>query len=420
MVKTDISLIYPFLDDNGPDFGLASQAHRQLSDDERSGVPGSGWLHLPRSVQANECKHILATAEKIRDMAQILVVIGIGGSYLGAKAAIEMLKPVDGVEILFSGSSLSADELNDAVARLSDKDFCINVISKSGGTLESAFAFRVFRELAEKKYGKQAKKRIFVTTDPSSGTLHQIAEDNGYEQFPVPSDTGGRYSVLSAVGLLPMACAGINIKAVLAQAAESLYQLDLRSPDNPSWQYAAARQALYHSGKSIELLAVFEPSCRYFGEWWKQLFGESEGKQGVGMFPATVEYNADLHSMGQYIQEGPRHMTETFLTFERPRQDAVLPLWIGDPDNLNALAGRSFDEFSKATLQAVRSAHYSGGVPCITLSVPARNEAGFADLVCFFEMSCAISGYMLGVNPFDQPGVEAYKKNLKKNLGLER
>ena len=416
MVKVDVSGAIGFLDGVMPDYGVASLAHRALAEGTGAGAEFTGWRELPRRVQGEELRRILAAAERIRETSEVLVVVGIGGSYLGARAGIELIAPKNGVEIIFAGNGLSADDLNDKIERLGERDFSINVISKSGTTLEPAAAFRVFRALLEKKYGAAAKRRIYATTDAKSGVLKAMADAEGYETFVVPDDVGGRYSVLSAVGLLPLAAAGCDIRAIVGAAAESMYNLELRSPENPAWQYAAVRNALYAKGKTIEILASYEPSFRFMAEWWKQLFGESEGKNGVGIFPASVEYTADLHSMGQYIQDGPRTIMETVVSFERPRRDIELPFSMGDPDGLNYLAGRSFSDISRVAMEAVKAAHIAGGVPNIGLSVSLRDEAGFADLVCFFEMSCAISGYMLGVNPFDQPGVEAYKKNMYRML----
>ena len=301
--------------------------------------------------------------------------------------------------------------------QLGDCDFDVNVISKSGTTLEPAVAFRIFRKLLKEKYGTAAKKHIFATTDAHKGVLKSLADSEGWECFVVPDDVGGRYSVLSAVGLLPMAVAGIDIKTVVNTAIEEFKALDLRSPENPAWQYAAARQHLYRNGKSIEILGCYEPSFRFMAEWWKQLYGESEGKNGIGIFPASVELTADLHSMGQYIQDGPRTLMETIVSFDEPCRGFTIPFEMGDPDGLNYLAGKELAAVCKTAAEAVKAAHISGGVPNIGISVPARDEAGFASLVCFFELACAISGYMSGVNPFDQPGVEAYKRNMFKMLG---
>lgn len=417
MVKVDLSGALGFMDSTGPDYGAAALAHRALLDGTWAGAEFTGWRQLPRRVQGEELKQILSAADRIRDNSEVLVVIGIGGSYLGARAGLDFIRPKNGPEILFAGTGLSPDDLYEKLELLGDRDFSINVISKSGTTLEPAAAFRIFRGLLEKKYGAAAKKRIFATTDASRGVLKTIADSEGYDAFVVPDDVGGRYSVLSAVGLLPLAAAGCDIRTIIGAAAEAMYGLELRSAENPAWQYAAARNALYAKGKTIEILASYEPSFRYMAEWWKQLFGESEGKNGVGIYPASVEYNADLHSMGQYIQDGPRILLETVVSFERARNDYEMPFALGDPDGLNYLAGRKLSDISRVAMEAVKAAHVSGGVPNIGISVPVQNEEGFADLVCFFEMACAISGYMLGVNPFDQPGVEAYKKNMFRMLG---
>jgi len=417
MIKVDLSGAIGFLDGKGPDYGAASVAHRALAEGTWAGAEFTGWRQLPRRVQGEELKKILAAAERIRDTSEVLVVIGIGGSYLGARAGIELIQPKDGPEIIFAGTGLSADDLNDKLDRLGDREFSINVVSKSGTTLEPAAAFRIWKGVLEKKYGANAKKRIYATTDAHKGVLKGIADAEGYETFVVPDDVGGRFSVLSAVGLLPLAASGCDVRTMVGTAAESMYALDLRSPENPAWQYAAMRNALYASGKKIEILASYEPSFRFMAEWWKQLYGESEGKNGVGIYPASVEYNADLHSMGQYIQEGPRTLMETVVSFERVRRDFEMPFSMGDPDGLNYLAGRGLSDIAKVAMEAVKAAHIAGGVPNIGISVPLRDEAGFAELVCFFEMACAISGYMLGVNPFDQPGVEAYKKNMFRMLG---
>lgn len=417
MVKVDLSGAVGFMDSAGPDYGAAALAHRALVDGTWAGAEFTGWRQLPRRVQGDELKQILAVAERIRDNSEVLVVVGIGGSYLGARAGLDFIRPKSGPEILFAGTGLSPDDLYEKLELLGDRDFSINVISKSGTTLEPAAAFRIFRGLLEKKYGSAAKKRIYATTDASRGVLKTIADAEGYESFVVPDDVGGRYSVLSAVGLLPLAAAGCDVRTIVGAAAEAMYGLELRSAENPAWQYAAARNALYAKGKSIEILASYEPSFRYMAEWWKQLYGESEGKNGVGIYPASVEYNADLHSMGQYIQDGPRILMETVVSFDRARNDYEMPFALGDPDGLNYLAGRKLSDISRVAMEAVKAAHVSGGVPNIGISVPMQNEEGFADLVCFFEMACAISGYMLGVNPFDQPGVEAYKKNMFRMLG---
>lgn len=420
MVKVDLSGVSAFFDPAELDFAAASMAHRELVDRTGAGNDFTGWLELPQRIKDTELKSILSAAQRIRSRSKALVVIGIGGSYLGARGAIELLRPVRGEndpKIFFIGNGLSPDALNDMLQQLGDCDFDVNVISKSGTTLEPAVAFRIFRKLLKEKYGTAAKKHIFATTDAHKGVLKSLADSEGWECFVVPDDVGGRYSVLSAVGLLPMAVAGIDIKTVVNTAIEEFKALDLRSPENPAWQYAAARQHLYRNGKSIEILGCYEPSFRFMAEWWKQLYGESEGKNGIGIFPASVELTADLHSMGQYIQDGPRTLMETIVSFDEPCRGFTIPFEMGDPDGLNYLAGKELAGICKTAAEAVKAAHISGGVPNIGISVPARDEAGFTSLVCFFELACAISGYMSGVNPFDQPGVEAYKKNMFKMLG---
>ncbi|MGN1001800.1 MAG: glucose-6-phosphate isomerase [Oscillospiraceae bacterium] len=424
MVKVDLSGAAGFFEAAGPDYAAAAEAHRTLESRSGAGAEFTGWLELPqRMLTGGELKAVVAAAQKIRRQAQVLVVVGIGGSYLGARAAIELLRTPSHnqlpgePEVYFMGNTLSPDAINELVSVIGDRDFCVNVISKSGGTLEPALGFRVVKELLERKYGRaQAKKHIYVTTDAHKGILYGIAKNEGYEMFVVPDDVGGRFSVLSPVGLLPMAVAGIDVERVINAAIREMHDLDLRSPENPAWQYAAARQHLYNKGKNIEILACYEPSFRFMAEWWKQLYGESEGKNGIGIYPASVEYNADLHSMGQYIQDGPRTLMETIVRFETPRTQYKVPFEMGDPDGLNYLAGKDFAGISRIACDAVKAAHIAGGVPNMEVIVPSRDEEGFAALVCFFEVACAISGYMSGVNPFDQPGVEAYKKNMFRML----
>ena len=422
MVKVDITGAQEFFKDSGPDYAAAAEAHRLIETGTGLGSDFLGWLELPSRIKENELKSILTAAQKIRKMGQVLLVVGIGGSYLGARAAIELLKTpshnaLTSPEVYFMGNTLSPDAINELVALLGDKDFCVNVISKSGGTLEPALGFRVAKALLERKYGRNtAKKHIFVTTDGSKGKLYNIAKNEGYEMFVVPDDVGGRFSVLSAVGLLPMAVAGIDVEKVINTAISEFHDLDLRSPDNPAWQYAATRQHLYRTGKNIEILACYEPSFRFMAEWWKQLFGESEGKNGIGIYPASVEFNADLHSMGQYIQDGSRTLIETVVSFDKCRSEYKVPFEIGDADGLNYLAGRDFSSIMKVAAEAVKAAHVAGGVPNIGVSVPECNEEGFASLVCFFEMACGISAYISKINPFDQPGVEEYKKNMFRML----
>ena len=419
MVKIDISGAKEFFGAAGPDYAKVSDAHRTLFERTGPGAEFTGWLDLPGTMKNGELKAVLAAAAKIRSNSQALVVVGIGGSYLGARAALELLRSPnynlikkETPDIFFVGNGVSAAAINETIELIGDRDFSVNVISKSGGTLEPALGFRVFKALLEKKYGAAAKKRIYATTDANRGVLHDTAVAEGWERFTVPDDVGGRFSVLSAVGLLPMAVAGIDVEMLIDSAIEEFHDLDLRSPENPAWVYAGVRQHLYQQGRQIEVLACLEPSFRFMAEWWKQLFGESEGKNGIGIFPASVEYSADLHSMGQYIQDGPRRLMETVVSFEDRGLSLKIPFELGDKDGLNYLAGREMSDISKTVARAVAEAHIRGDVPNIALSVPRRDEAGFAALVCFFEMSCALSAYVSGVNPFDQPGVEAYKKNM--------
>ena len=420
MVKVDLSGAANFFTSAGPDYALAGLAHQKLIDKSGLGAEFTGWLELPQRIKDTELDEIIAVADKIRSRSQALVVVGIGGSYLGARGAIELLKPVPGPgdpRIFFVGNMLSADTLCDTLDTLEGMDFDVNVISKSGTTLEPAVSFRIFRELLEKKYGDKAGEHIFATTDAHKGALKSLADRNGWTTFVVPDDVGGRFSVLSAVGLLPMAVAGIDVRRVIDAAIGEFKALSLQSPENPAWKYDAARQHLYAKGYDIEILACYEPSFRFMAEWWKQLYGESEGKDGKGIFPASVEFTADLHSMGQYIQSGPRELMETVVRFRHSRRTYSFPYEEDNTDGLNYIAGRDIAEICHIAADAVKDAHVGGGVPNMVIEVPMRNEEGFASLVAFFEVACAISGYMSGVNPFDQPGVEAYKKNMFRMLG---
>ena len=393
-----------------------------------NGVGGefTGWVHLPESYDRAEFARIEQAAQKIRSDSQALVVIGIGGSYLGARGVIECLcspnynlKKKDTPNIYFIGNGLSSDQLSETMELLDGVDFSVNVISKSGTTTEPAVAFRFFRRLLEKRYGKEgAAARIYATTDRHKGALKSLADANGYETFVVPDDIGGRYSVLTAVGLLPIAVAGINIGELMA-GAQSMMEV-CRADDiavNPAWQYAAARYELYQDGKKIELLASFEPSFRFMAEWWKQLYGESEGKEGKGLFPASVEFTADLHSMGQYIQQGERHLFETVVRFGLSAHENPVPYDDGNGDGLNFLAGKTMDFLREQAMDGTLIAHVEGGVPNITVQVGRRNAFTLGELIYFFEYACGLSGYLLDVNPFDQPGVEAYKKNMFALLG---
>ena len=420
MVKVDLSGAAGFFTAAGPDYALAALAHKTLSERSGLGADFTGWFELPQRIKDTELPAILEAAKTIRSRSKALVVIGIGGSYLGARGAIELLKPIPGENdprVFFVGNGLSPDALCDTLRLLGDKDFDVNVISKSGTTLEPAVSFRIFRGLLEKKYGDKADEHIFATTDARRGVLKSLADAHSWPCFVVPDDVGGRFSVLSAVGLLPMAVAGIDVQKVIDAAIAEFKALDLRSPENPAWQYAAARQHLYNKGYGVEILGCYEPSFRFMAEWWKQLYGESEGKDHKGIFPASVEFTADLHSMGQYIQQGPRMLMESIVRFDKCRDTLPFPESEDNADGLNYIAGRDLSEICEVAADAVKQAHIDGGVPNIVIRVPRRDEEGFAALVCFFEIACAISGYMSGVNPFDQPGVEAYKKNMFRMLG---
>lgn len=418
MIHVDLTGAAPFFGAHTPDYAAVEAAHRTLSEKTGAGSDFLGWTELPRRIRETELTRILAAGKAIREKGDALVVVGIGGSYLGARAAYELIgRREGGAELLFAGNGLSAATLRDTIEKLGERDFCVNVVSKSGTTLEPALGFRVFRDLLIKKYGEEeANSRIFATTDARRGALKSEADAAGWESFVVPDDVGGRYSVLSAVGLLPLCAAGIDIEKILTVAEETFASLDERSEANPCWQYAAARQALYKSGKAVEILACYEPRFRMMAEWWKQLYGESEGKNGLGIFPASVEYNADLHSMGQYIQEGPRHLMETVVSFASLPGGYTVPADAHDGDGLNYLAGHDFNEIAAIARAAVKTAHIEGGVPNLAIEVTDMAETGFAELVCFFELACGISGYMEGVNPFDQPGVEAYKKLMFRGL----
>jgi glucose-6-phosphate isomerase len=404
-------------------------AHEALHGGAGAGSDYTGWVDLPLRPDAGELARIKACAERIGGDSDVLVVIGIGGSYLGARALIDALShsfyPLldrarrGGPLVLYAGNSLSPAYFADLIECLEGKELSVNVVSKSGTTTEPAVAFRFFKEYMERKYGRAgAAKRIYATTDRSRGALKGLAVAEGYETFVIPDDIGGRYSVLTAVGLLPIAAAGIDVGALLAgarEACEEYARPDLA--ENGSYAYAAARNALYRKGYSTELLVAYEPCLRFFGEWWKQLYGESEGKDGKGLFPASAEFTADLHSMGQYIQDGRRNLFETVLSAAAPRKNAVVARDRDDIDGLNFLAGKDLDYINKMAARGTLEAHVEGGAPNLSVGVPALDAESLGAAVYFFEKACAISGYLLGVNPFDQPGVELYKKNMFRLLG---
>ena len=404
-------------------------AHQMLHNKTGPGSDFTGWVDLPKNYDKAEFARIKEAAGKIRSDSDALVVIGIGGSYLGARAAIEALShtfhnllPGDrrgAPEIYFVGNSISSTYIAELFELLEGKEISVNVISKSGTTTEPAIAFRVFREYLESKYGKAgAAKKIYATTDRARGALKKLADEEGYESFVIPDDVGGRYSVLTAVGLLPIAVAGVDIDEMMKGAADAA---DLYNNDdvavNGCYQYAAVRNALYRKGKTIEIMVNYEPSMHYFTEWWKQLYGESEGKDHKGIFPAGVDFTTDLHSMGQYIQDGLRSIFETVLSIEKPRKNITIKEDRDNLDGLNFLAGKDIDYVNRMAMQGTILAHNDGGVPNLVVNIPEMNSYWFGNLVYFFEKACGISGYLLGVNPFDQPGVEAYKKNMFALLG---
>ena len=401
-------------------------AHEQLMAKTGMGNDFLGWVDLPTQYDKEEFARIKAAAKKIQGNSDVFVVIGIGGSYLGARAAIEFLKSEkyndlrkDTPAIYFAGNSISSTALAELVAICEGKDISINMISKSGTTTEPAIAFRVFRELLEKKYGKEgARERIFCTTDKARGTLKHLADEEGYETFVVPDDVGGRYSVLTAVGLLPIAVAGADIDALMAGAAKAMEKYNDPSLDNNDcYKYAAIRNILYNKGKCTEVMVSYEPCYAMMNEWWKQLYGESEGKDNKGLFPASVVFSTDLHSLGQYIQDGRRTLFETVVLIDEPKHQITLGKDPTDVDGLNYLEGRTMAFINEKAFEGTVLAHNDGGVPNVVIHASDFSEDTLGQLIYFFEKACAISGYLLGVNPFDQPGVESYKKNMFALLG---
>ena len=428
MMKVDISNVWGCVE-----FGdlmaiekEVAAAHAALSDGSGAGKEYLGWMKLPTREATAELTRIQAAAEKIRAGSDVFVVIGIGGSYLGSRAAIELLQgPNRNIgrgkgdpQIFYAGNSLSTRHWNELCRLLDEKDFSIAIISKSGTTTEPAVATRALRWMLERKYGTDgARERIYAITDPVKGALRQMANEEGWETFSIPPSVGGRYSVLSAVGLLPMSVAGINIFELLAGAADAREVFDLRSYENPVWLYAAIRNLMYRHGKQIELFESFEPGFAMFGRWWQQLFGESEGKDGKGLFPVTAEFTADLHSLGQMIQQGRRNLFETMLRFDPPEQVFTIGSDVNNLDGLNYLAGKQLDFVDESAFQGTVDAHVDGGVPVITMDCGALEERTVGELFYFLELACGISAYILGVNPFNQPGVEQYKRNMFRLLG---
>ena len=428
MIHVDISNIWGDL--SLPDL-LASEkevfdAHMTLSEGNGKGCDYLGWYQLPVKEETDEIRRIRAAAERIRSDSDVFVVIGIGGSYLGPRAAIELLhgcnhnigKGKGNPQIFFAGNTLSTRAWNELTRLLEGKDFSIAIVSKSGTTTEPAIATRALRWLLERRYGTEgARKRTYAITDPVDGALRQMATEEGWESFVIPPDVGGRYSVLTAVGLLPMAVAGIDPMEVMQGAYEAKEAYDIRSFENPVWLYAATRNLLYRKGKVIELFESFEPSFKMMGGWWQQLFGESEGKDGKGIFPVSVEFTPDLHSLGQMIQQGERNIFETMIRFAPPAQTLTIGSDYKNLDNLNYLAGKTLDFVDEQAFQGTLAAHVDGNVPVITMDMGELNAKTMGEMFYFFELACGVSAYMLGVNPFDQPGVEFYKRNMFQLLG---
>lgn len=404
-------------------------AHQALHNKTGAGNEYLGWLDLPNTYDQEEFNQIKVSSEKIKQESDVLLVIGIGGSYLGARAAIDMLNHSfshllskderKAPEIIFVGHHISSTYMQELLDVLQNKDVSINVISKSGTTTEPALAFRIFRNFLEEKYGvDEAKKRIYATTDKEKGALKKLATEEGYESFIIPDDIGGRYSVLTAVGLLPIAVSGISIDGMMEGAAQATKDLAEESLEkNSAYQYAAVRNCLYNKGKTIEMLVNYEPQLHYVAEWWKQLFGESEGKDQKGIFPASANFTTDLHSLGQYIQDGRRDLFETVLHVNSSKKEMIVKEDEQNLDGLNYLAGKSLQEINDKAYLGTVIAHNDGNVPNLVIELPALDTYTFGYMVYFFEKACAISGYLLGVNPFDQPGVEAYKKNMFALLG---
>ncbi|HEY0827208.1 MAG TPA: glucose-6-phosphate isomerase [Bacilli bacterium] len=430
-LQFDYSKALPFIQQHEVHYlgDAITLAHEQLHNQSGAGSEYLGWIDLPKDYDKAEFQRIQQAAEQIQANSDALVVIGIGGSYLGAKAAISMLSHSfynelpsgkrGTPEIYYAGNNISSTYLTHLLQLLEGKDISVNVISKSGTTTEPAIAFRMFRGLLEKKYGKEgAKSRIYATTDKAKGALKKLADEEGYETFVIPDDVGGRYSVLTAVGLLPIAVAGVDIDSMMQGAADA--SVEYSNPnvrENLSYQYAAVRNALYRKGKTTEILVNYEPSLHFVSEWWKQLFGESEGKDSKGIFPASVDFSSDLHSMGQYIQEGMRNIFETVIQIEHSAEEIIIGTDADNLDGLNFLSGKTLDFVNKKAFQGTMLAHTDGGVPNLIVTLPENSPYWFGHMVYFFEKACAVSGYLLGVNPFDQPGVEAYKKNMFALLG---
>ena len=428
MIKVDISNVWGQI--SLPDL-LATEkevfaAHQTLTEGSGEGNDFLGWLNLPVNEETEEISRIRAAAKRIRETSDVFVVIGIGGSYLGPRAAIELMqgcnhnigKGKGNPQIYYAGNTLSTRAWNELTRLLEGKDFSIAIISKSGTTTEPAIATRALRWLLERKYGtEEARKRTYAITDPVKGALRQMAEEEGWETFVIPPNVGGRYSVLTAVGLLPLAVAGIDPMEVMQGAYQAKQDYDIRSFENPVWLYAATRNLLYRNGKAIEILESFEPGFRMMGGWWQQLYGESEGKDGKGIFPVSAEFTPDLHSLGQMIQQGERNIFETMVRFDAPAHTLTIGGDYKNLDGLNYLEGKTLDFVDEQAFQGTLAAHVDGGVPVITMDMGQLDNAKLGEMFYFFELACGVSAYMLGVNPFNQPGVEFYKRNMFQLLG---
>ena len=428
MIKVDISNVWGQV--SLPDLLALEKevfdAHMTLSERSGAGNDFLGWLDLPVREATEEITRIQKAAEKIRNESEVCVVVGIGGSYLGPRAAIELLqgpnhnigKGKGDPQIFFAGNGLSTRHWNELMRLLEGKDFSVIVISKSGTTTEPAIAFRGLKWMLERKYGTDgANSRIYAITDPAKGALRQMADEQGWETFVIPPSAGGRFSVLTPVGLLPIAVAGIDIMSMMNGAADAKEAYDIRSFENPVWLYAAVRNLLYRNGKAIELFESYEPGFKMMGGWWQQLFGESEGKDGKGIFPATAEFTPDLHSLGQMIQQGERNIFETMVRFDAPEKKLIIGGDVKNLDGLNYLEGKTLDFVDEQAFQGTLAAHVDGNVPVITMDMGALTAEKMGEMFYFFELACGISAYMLGVNPFDQPGVEFYKRNMFQLLG---
>ncbi|MDD7410071.1 glucose-6-phosphate isomerase [Fusobacterium gastrosuis] len=428
-INLDYSKVFKFIDENEVQSIKVEveKAARVLEEKSGKGNDFLGWLDLPINYDKEEFTRIKKVAEKIKSDSEVLIVVGIGGSYLGARAVIEALSHSfynslsksnrKTPEIYFAGQNISGRYLKHLIEIIGDRDFSVNVISKSGTTTEPAIAFRVFKELLEKKYGEAAKERIYATTDKVKGALKKLADEKGYEKFVIADDIGGRFSVLTAVGLLPIAVAGINIDEIIEGAKKAREDFKANFDVNDCYKYAAIRNILYRKGYLVELLANYDPRVHYISEWWKQLYGESEGKDKKGIFPASVDLTTDLHSMGQYIQDGQRNLMETIINIENTNEDLVIKEEKEDLDGLNYLAGENLSYINSKAFEGTLLAHIDGGVPCMVINIPEMNPFNMGYLIYFFEKACAVSGYILDVNPFDQPGVESYKKNMFALLG---